>query len=93
MATEQESMNDERDEQSGKFKQKYDPDQLIEAIQDQGGSATAREVADRLDAPRRSIHTRLAELHDDDRLGKRQVGPSVLWTLPRREAGEEGETA
>jgi predicted ArsR family transcriptional regulator len=80
-------MNDERDEQSGQFKQKYDPDQLIEAVREQGGGATASEVADRLDAPRRSIHTRLAALHDDGRLGKRNVGPSVLWTLA------DGETA
>jgi predicted ArsR family transcriptional regulator len=87
MATKTGPMNDERDEQSGQFKQKYDPDQLIEAVREQGGGATASEVADRLDAPRRSIHTRLAALHDDGRLGKRNVGPSVLWTLA------DGETA
>lgn len=88
MATKTDPMNDERDEQSGKFKQKYDPEQVIEAVREQGGSATAAEVADRLDAPRRSIHTRLATLHDDGRLGKRNVGPSVLWMLADREEEE-----
>jgi predicted ArsR family transcriptional regulator len=81
MDTKSEAMNDERDEQSGQFKQKYDPEQVLKAVHEQCGGATASEVADRLDAPRRSIHTRLAALHDDGRLGKRSVGPSVLWTV------------
>jgi predicted ArsR family transcriptional regulator len=79
MATKPVTMNDERDEQSGKFKRKYEPEQIIEVVRKQSGGATAAEVANELNAPRRSIHTRLAALHEDGRLNKRKVGPSVLW--------------
>ena len=81
MEVKAEAMNDERDKQSGRFKQKYDPEQILEAVHKEGGGATASEVADRLDAPRRSIHTRLSQLHEEGRLEKRDVGPSVLWTV------------
>jgi GTP-sensing pleiotropic transcriptional regulator CodY len=70
---------DEHDE-SGQFKRKYTTEQVVGALEDQGGSSSTSEVADTLGCGRRLALLRLRELEDDNRVSARSVGNTYLWT-------------
>ena len=74
-------VNESRDDDSGKFTEKYDDDEFIEAIEVLGGSAGTAEVAEEIDCPHTTAYHRLDRLRDNGRLSSRQIGNAVLWVI------------
>jgi hypothetical protein len=72
-------VNDERDEDTGKFEEKYDDDDFVAAIRDFDGAAGTADVADAVGCPHSTAYHRLDRLRDDGRIDSRQVGNAVLW--------------
>ena len=81
MGTEETGMNDEQDEETGRFTEKYATSDFLDALRGGDGMATTSEVAERVGAPRRTAYGRLEELRDEGVLEKRSVGAGVLWVL------------
>ena len=75
------SVNDERDEDSGKFASKYSDQDFLDAVAALGGSAGTSEVADEVGCPRRTAYNRLDKLRERGELATRDIGPSLLWEL------------
>jgi len=75
-------MNDDRDEDTGKFTEKYDRDDFLTALRDLGGAAGTSDVADRVGCPQRTAHHKLDQLAEEDRVVKDKVGAAALWRLP-----------
>lgn len=74
-------MNEERDEDSGKFESKYTDEDFIVAIETLDGVAGTSEVAEEVGCPRRTAYNRLDQLRERGVLQTRDIGPSLLWTL------------
>jgi len=74
-------VNESRDDDSGKFTEKYDDEEFIEAIETLGGSAGTAEVAEELDCPHTTAYHRLDQLRDAGRISSRQIGNAVLWVI------------
>jgi GTP-sensing pleiotropic transcriptional regulator CodY len=89
MATKETDMNDEQDAETGQFTEKYATADFLDVLRDNDGMATTSEVAEGVDAPRRTAYGRLEELHDEGVIGKRSVGAGVLWVLPSSESESE----
>jgi DNA-binding IclR family transcriptional regulator len=74
----------ERNE-TGQFVVQRDSEDLLESMAP-GEPHTASELAEVLDWPRRSVFDRLATLHEDDRVDKKQVNArTVIWTRPEQD--------
>lgn len=73
--------NESRDDDSGKFTEKYEDRQFVDAIRTLGGSAGTAEVADELDCPHTTAYHRLDQLRDDGQITSRQIGNAVLWVI------------
>lgn len=57
-------------------------EELVQFIRDSSEPVlTSKEVAEEFGLRRQSAHDRLLELHDDGRIQRKQVGPSVVWYL------------
>jgi uncharacterized membrane protein len=73
--------NESRDDDSGKFTEKYEDSEFVDAIRALGGSAGTAEVADELGCPHTTAYHRLDQLRDDGQLTSRQIGNAVLWVI------------
>jgi hypothetical protein len=74
----------ERNE-TGQFVVQRDSEDLLESMAP-GEPHTASELAEVLGWPRRSVFDRLATLHEDDRIDKKQVNArTVIWTRPEQD--------
>lgn len=74
-------VNEERDEDSGKFASKYTDQDFLNAIQELGGAAGTADIADAVGCPRRTAYNRLDNLREEGTLETREVGSSLLWML------------
>ena len=74
-------VNDERDEDSGKFEEKWADEDFADAIRDFDGAAGTADVADAVGCPHSTAYHRLDRLRDDGRINSRQVGNAVLWVV------------
>lgn len=75
------AMNEERDDESGKFEEKYPTEAFLNAIRDLGGAAGTADVADEVGCPQRTAYHRLSNLRNNGQIDSRQVGGSMLWVV------------
>ena len=67
--------------EGGRFEPEY-PDDVIEAVAENDPAGTT-EVADELGIARRSADYRLRRLLDDERVSKKKVGSSLVWSVDK----------
>jgi GTP-sensing pleiotropic transcriptional regulator CodY len=73
--------NDERDEESGKFSEKYPDEAFIEAIEEKGGAAGSQDVADAVGCPYNTAYSKLRTLENAGRISSRKVANARLWQV------------
>jgi predicted ArsR family transcriptional regulator len=71
----------DREEESGKYSPTYQPEDFITALDELGGSAGTKDIADEVGCHRDTARRRLLALQEDDRVEKTTVGDAALWTL------------
>lgn len=69
----------ERNE-GGQFEPEYTDEEVVEAVAENEPAGTT-EVADELGIARQSADYRLRRLLDDDRVSKKKVGNSLVWSV------------
>lgn len=74
-------MPKDRDEETGKYTERYTPEDFLSALESLGGSAGTQEVADKVDCAYRTAHAKLTELEEEGKLTSRKVGNAKLWEL------------
>lgn len=85
-----------RDETSGRYSDTFSDAAFVTAIQELGGAAGTREIADRLDCHRDTARRRLNQLTERGEVERRDVGDAALWSLMDADSDgqeQEGETA
>ncbi len=80
-----------RDDDSGKFTEKWDRGAFVAALREHGGAAGTAEVAESVGCPHRTALYRLRRLSDEGVVASRKVGGALLWSLTERGAEGEGE--
>ena len=73
--------NDARDEDTGQFTENYPATAFTDAL-DGVGTATTAEVADMVGCDRDTAYRRLRTLADAGNVERREVGNSLLWSIP-----------
>lgn len=81
MEAEHPTVNEERDDTSGQFVEKYQPREFLDALRELDNAAGTTEIAEVVECPRRTAHHRLRALEDEGRVTSRQVGNSLLWMI------------
>jgi len=82
-----EVMPKDRDEQTGKYTERYNPENFLSALESLGGSAGTQEVADEVGCAYRTAHAKLTELEEEGKLNSRKVGNAKLWELDSSDDG------
>ena len=73
--------NQPRSEQ-GRFQRQRDPEDVLDAM-DPGEPYVTSELADTLEWPRRTVYEALDELHEGERVVKKQANArAVMWIRP-----------
>ncbi|WP_205628356.1 HNH endonuclease [Haloprofundus marisrubri] len=70
-----------RDEESRKYSQGFEDEKFLTAIRELGGSAGTSEIAENVGCDRRTAYVRLKDLEEDERVGSRKIGNSLLWSV------------
>lgn len=70
----------DRDEESGKFREEYPPQDFLDALAELGPSGTT-DIADHVDCDRRTAYLKLKSLEEDGKITSSKVGNSLLWDL------------
>ena len=70
-----------RDEDTGRYTEKYSSEEVVAAIQDVGGTAATSEIADALDASRNTIYKRLSSMEENDVIVSRKAGGIRVWSV------------
>lgn len=83
----EEVMPKDRDEQTGKYTERYTLGDFLSALESLDGSAGTQEVADEVGCAYRTAHAKLTELESDGELTSRKVGNAKLWELDSSEDG------
>lgn len=73
--------NDERDETTGEFREKYRRETFLEAIEKRGGAAGTQEVADEVGCPYNTAYSKLRALESEGRITSRKVANARLWKV------------
>jgi len=71
----------DREEDTGQFTTEYTDEDFIQALEDLNGSASTSEIANMINCDRRTAYLRLKQLEEDDQIGGRKVGNSMLWEI------------
>ena len=71
-----------RDENSGRFTDKYPPEVVVEAIQTLGGRAATSEVAAQIDSSRDTAYKKLQILEERGDVKSQKVGGIRVWQIP-----------
>lgn len=69
----------DRNEDTGQFADEFEDLDFIEAIEEQGGSASTTEIAEIVGCDRRTAYLRLNELEEAGDVSSRKVGNALLW--------------
>jgi len=70
-----------RDDDSGKYTEKYPPDAFIAALEAEGGSAGTRPIAERIGCSYETAYKKLCSLADDGEIDRQKVGNANLWVI------------
>lgn len=73
------SMPAERNEESGQFERAYTTDVLAQAIDDLGGYATTKEIAEEIGASQSITRRRLREFAEGGGVSRREAGNTYIW--------------
>ena len=73
--------NDTRNDETGRFAEKYSDADVLDALRQSGGSAGTSDVATALDCPYDSAYSALKRMADDGDVTEQRVGNSLLWTV------------
>jgi hypothetical protein len=87
VGTMDEVMPKDRDEQTGKYTERYTLESFLSALESIGGSADTQEVADEVGCAYRTAHAKLTELEENGKLTSREVGNAKLWELDSSRGG------
>ncbi|WP_129116616.1 FaeA/PapI family transcriptional regulator [Halegenticoccus tardaugens] len=71
----------DRDEESGRYLEKYPIEEFVEALESLGGMAGTQEVADEVGSSYQTAYYKLGDLEDEGRVHPRRVGSANLWVL------------
>jgi predicted ArsR family transcriptional regulator len=74
----------------GQFEQEHDDTVVIAAVRKHEPAGTS-EVANELEVTRQSADYRLRKLHSDDRVQKKKIGNTLVWSVQRLDTPEDGE--
>jgi predicted transcriptional regulator len=74
-------MAKDRDEQTGKYTERYAPEEFLSALGSLGGSAGTQELADEVGCAYRTAHAKLTAMEEAGKITSRQVGNAKLWEL------------
>ena len=80
MALNRQIVNDERNSDTGRFTEKYQEEDFIEALRSLGTAGTV-DVAQEVGAPRRSAYNKLETLAESGRVSTRKIGAVRVWEL------------
>jgi hypothetical protein len=69
-----------RDEESGKFTEKYPEEKFIDAL-DELGPAGTTDISEFVDCDRRTAYLKLRSLREEGRVSSQKVGNALLWEL------------
>jgi len=75
----------DRDEETGKYTERYSSDEFISALEFLDGAAGTQEVANEIGCAYRTAHAKLTTLEKEDKITSRKVGNAKLWMLPETE--------
>ena len=78
-------MPKDRDEETGKYTERYSSDEFLSALESLDGAAGTQEVANEIGCAYRTAHAKLTELEKEDKITSRKVGNAKLWMLPETE--------
>lgn len=73
---------DDRNEETGKFNQRYTDSDFLDAIASIDHEASTREVQNEVGCAHRTAHSRLSKLEDSGEIRSREVGKVMLWSIP-----------
>ena len=86
MATNRRAMSERRrDDETGRFSDKYPREDVIEAIRELSGTAATSEVADYLEADRNTVYKKLRIMEDRDEITSRKAGGIRVWSVANDE--------
>ena len=88
MASNPEAVPRKRDEETGEFRRAYPLEAFLEALEEEGGMASTKEITDIVGCTNALTYQRLRDLEDDDEVTSRKVANARLWMLPD-EAGDD----
>lgn len=71
---------DERDDDTGRFRQEFADEDFLTAVRE-GDLPTTREVADAVGCKYRTAYARLSRLEDTGHVASRTVGNSLVWRV------------
>jgi predicted transcriptional regulator len=69
----------ERDEKSGRFTDKYPPEDVLAVIDDYGGRATTTEIADGLGSSRDAAYMKLQMMEENNQITSSKAGGIRVW--------------
>lgn len=73
--------NRDRDADTGRYTEKYPPEDFVAAIEDAGGSAGTKDIADAVGCSYETAYMKLRKLVDNDVIDCRKVGNANLWVV------------
>jgi len=69
----------DRDDETGKYVEKYPQEAILTALQECGEIAATSEIADALDANRNTVYKKLREMEDQRVVTSRKAGGIRVW--------------
>ncbi|MFA9516916.1 ArsR family transcriptional regulator [Halopenitus sp. H-Gu1] len=80
-----ELMPKDRDEETGKYTERYPAKDFLSAIDSLNGAAGTQEIADDVGCAYRTAYAKLTELEEGGKITSRKVGNAKLWQLKSSE--------
>lgn len=72
----------DRDEDSGKYTDKYPREEFVKAIRAEGGMAGTQDVADRVGVIYDTAYKKLRRLEEGGEVSSRKIANARVWMLP-----------
>lgn len=71
----------ERDEDTGRYTDKYPPEDILEAIRDLSGTAATSEIAEEIGANRDTAYKKLQLMEEKGQVTSRRAGGIRVWSV------------